>query len=75
MHSCSFMISLDKCDWSCNAVDELSTKICVWCEAKDVIVKVLNVITIINEIKTFGKHISCDYNCKFNKKSCNSNRK
>ena len=36
-----FMISLDKCNGSCNAVDDLSTKICVLSETKDVNVKVI----------------------------------
>ena len=28
-----FMISLDKCSGSCNAVDDLSTTICNWCDS------------------------------------------
>ena len=43
-----FMISLDKCSGSCNSVDDLSTKIRVWGETKDVNVRVLNMITRIN---------------------------
>ena len=38
----SFMISLDKCNGSCNAVDDLSTKICVPSETKDMIDKKFN---------------------------------
>ena len=36
-----FMISLDKCDGSFNAVDGLSTKICVPTKEKDLNVKYL----------------------------------
>ena len=43
-----FMISLDKCSGSCNSVDDLSTKIRVWGETKDVNVRVLNMITRTN---------------------------
>ena len=43
-----FMISLDKCSGSCNSVDDLSTKIRVWSETKDVNVRVLNMITRTN---------------------------
>ena len=37
----SFMISLDKFNGSCNAVDDLSIKICVPSETKDVMLKYL----------------------------------
>ena len=46
------MISLDKCDGSCNVADDLSMKICVSNEIKDINVKVFNMITRINEAKT-----------------------
>ena len=39
-----FMISLDKCNGSCNAVDDLSTKIRVPSETKYENVKVFNMI-------------------------------
>ena len=52
-----FMISLDKCYESCNAVNDLSTKICVPSKTKDVNVKVFNMITRINEAKTLVKHV------------------
>ena len=46
------MISLDKCNGSCNVVDNLSTKICVPRETKNLlmnkIVKELNMITRVN---------------------------
>ena len=40
----SFMIGLDNCNESCNAVNDLSSKICVPSKTKDVDVKVFNVI-------------------------------
>ena len=60
-----FIISLGKCNGICNAADDLSTKICVSNEKKDINVKVLNMITRINKAKTFVKHSSCDCKCKF----------
>ena len=46
------MISLDKCNGSCNVVDNLSTKICVPSETKNLlknkIVKEFNMITRVN---------------------------
>ena len=70
-----FMISFDKCSGICNSVDDLSTKICVFSKAKDVNVKVFNMITNRNEAKTMVKHIPRDCKCKVNSTTCNSNQK
>ena len=32
-------------------------------------------ITRVNEVKTLIEHILCDYKCKFNSATCNSNKK
>ena len=66
-------VSLDKCNGSSNAVNYLSTKIYVPSERKNVKFKVFNVIKRRNEVKTLVKYISCDYKCKFNIGTCNSN--
>ena len=65
-----FMISLDKFNGNCNDVDDLSTKICVSSETRDLNAKVFNMITRINEAKAFIKHIFCDCKCKFNSATC-----
>ena len=44
----SFISSLDKCNGSCNVANDLSTKICVPSETKDVNVEVFKMITRIN---------------------------
>ena len=67
----SFMISLDKSNRSCNAVDGLSTKLCFPSATKDVHVKVFNIITKIYEAKTLIKHIACDCKYKFNSTTSN----
>ena len=46
------MINLEKWNGSCNTVDDLSTKICIPYEVKDVNVKVFDMITRIHETKT-----------------------
>ena len=66
-----FMISLDKCNWSCTV---LAPKISAPKETKDINVKAFNVITNKNEAKSMTKHISCDWKCKFNRTTCNSNQ-
>ena len=68
-------MNLDKLSGCCNAVDDLSRKICLLSKTKDINVKVLSTKTKINEATTFVKHISCDYKCKFNSIACNSNQK
>ena len=64
-----FMISLDKCNGSCNI---LSSKIYVSIETKNINVKAFIMITKKNEVKTMAKYISCDCKCKFqwNNKTC-----
>ena len=66
------MISLDKCNGSCNV---LWPKICVPKETKDINVKVFKMIKNKNEAKTITKHFSCDCKCKFNSTTCNSNQR
>ena len=60
---CPSMISIDKCNGSCNI---LSPKICIPKETKDVNATVFNTITYKNKVKTMAKHISCESKCKFN---------
>ena len=70
-----FMVSLDGCSGSCNAVDDLSTNACVTSKTKDINYKAFHMITRRNEAKTLAKHISCDCKCKFNTATCNSTQK
>ena len=56
-----------------NPID-LNPVISVLSKTKDVNVKIFNMITIINEVKTLIKHISCDCKCKFISATCNSNQ-
>ena len=70
-----FMISLDKCNGSCNVADGLSTNICVSSKTKDLDIKVFNLKKRINEAKKLVKLVSCDCKFKFNGKICKSNQK
>ena len=67
-----FMISLNKCTGSCNV---LSPEISVSKERKDIYVKAFNMITNKNETKATAQHILCDWKCKLNSTTCNSNQK
>ena len=66
------MVSLDKCNGSCNV---LPPKICVPKETKDINIKAFDMIRNKNEAKTVANYISCNCKCKFNSIICNSNRK
>ena len=68
----SFIISIDKCTGSFNA---LSPKICVPKETKNINVKSFNMITNQNEAKRMTKHISCAFKCKCNRTTCILNQK
>ena len=60
-----FMIGFDKCTGSCSV---LSPNQCVQKETKDIN------DTKKSEAKAMQKHISCDFKCKFNSATCNSNQ-
>ena len=57
---------------SCNIS---SPKICVSKKAKDINVKVFNMITNKNYAKAMAKYILCDCKCKFNSTTYNSDKK
>ena len=69
------IVSLDKSNGICNAVDEVSTKRCVPQWEKNVNGNVFNTITRTYEAKTLIKHVSCDCKCQFDSTTCNSNQK
>ena len=72
-HYYPFAVKLDRCAGSCNALNDLSNKVCVPDKAEDLNLSVFNMITRINEWKTLTKHISGKCMCKFDRKKCNSN--
>ena len=65
---------VDKCNWSCNFLDELPTKMCIPGKTEDVNVELFNMITRINEVKTLVKNISSDCKGIFDCEACNSNK-
>ena len=42
---------------------------------QDLDLNVFNMITGINELKTLTKHVSCECECQFDGRKCNSNQK
>ena len=73
-HYYPFSVKLDRCVGSCNALNDLSNKVCVPNKTEDLNLSVFNMITGINESKTLTKHISCECKCKFDGRKCNSDQ-
>ena len=72
-HYYPFVVKLDRCVGRCNTLNDLSDKVHVPNKIEDLNLSVSNMITGINESKTLTKHISCECNCKFDGRKCNSN--
>ena len=71
-HYYSFSVKLDRCDGSCNTLNDLSNKLCVLNKIEKLNLSVFNMITGINKSKILTKDISCKCKCKFDKRKCNS---
>ena len=54
------MVSLDRCEGTCNTLDYPSDRLCVPKKAEDVNLNVFKMITRMNEAKALTKHVSCD---------------
>ena len=68
------MVSSNRCNENYNTLDDLSGSFCVPNNAKDVNVKVFNMITKINESKLSGKHTLYDWKWIFDGTKCNLNQ-
>ena len=56
------MISQDRCNGSCNNLENPSDRACVPSKIEDVNLNAFNIITRINESKRLTKYVSC--NCR-----------
>ena len=70
-----FVVNLDRCAGNGNTLDDLSSKVYVPNETKELNFHVFKMITGIKELKKLTKHISCKCECKFDSKKRNSNQK
>ena len=61
LHYYPFIISMNRCDGSCNTVEDPSGRICVPNKMEDLNLKVLNMINGINQLKVIAK-VSLDVN-------------
>ena len=70
-----FAVKLDKCVGSYDTLNDLSNRVCVPDKTKDSKLNVYAIITGKNGSKILTKHVSCNCECKFDGRKCNSNQK
>ena len=75
LHYYPFAVKLDRCVGSCNTLNDLFDKVRVPNKTEDLNIHVFKMISGINESKILTKHVSCECNCKFDGRKCNSNLK
>ena len=68
-----FVVNLDRHVGLCNTFNELFKKACVPNKTEDLNIGIFNMITWINELKTWAKHISCECKCTFDGRKYYSN--
>ena len=69
-HYHRFIISIDRCNESCNTAEDPFCRMCISDKLEDVNLKVFNMIKTINESKTLGKQISCECRYEFDGRKC-----
>ena len=69
LHYYPFAVKLDRCVGSCNALNDLSNKVCVPNGVEDLNLSLFNMITGIIESKTLTRHESCECKCRFDRKN------
>ena len=67
-----FSIKTSKCSGSCNNINYAYAKICVPNVAKNVDVKVFNLMSRTNETRHIEWHEPCKRECKFGANICNN---
>ena len=70
-----FSIETSKCSGSCNNINYLCAKICIPDVAKNINVKVFNLMSRTNEARFIEWHKTCKCECKFGENVCNSKQR
>ena len=70
----TFAVIYDRFVGSCNTLNNLSNDVCAPNKTKYLNFCVFNMIIGINEWKILTKHISCNCECKYDGRKCNSNQ-
>ena len=70
-HYYPFAVKLDRCVGSCNTLNDLSNKVCVPSKTEDLNLRLIKMVTRINELKTLAKNISWKCKCKYDGRKYN----
>ena len=73
-HCYRFAVKLDRCVGSCNTLNHLSNKVCIPNKTGDLNLSVFNIIRRINKSETSTEHVSCEWECIFDGRKCNSDQ-
>ena len=65
-------VKSDRCVGGCNALNNLSNKVCVPNKTEDLSLSMFNMIAEINESNPWTKYVSCECKCNFDRIKCNS---
>ena len=68
----TFCIKASKCSGSCNNINNPCAQLCIPDVAKNLNVKVLNLVPGINETRRMEWHETCKCKCRFNNNVCNN---
>ena len=70
-----FSIKVNKCSGSCNNINDLYAKLCVPNVAKNINVKVSNLVSWENQTKKIKWHENCKCKCRSNSSVYNNKQK
>ena len=70
-----FSIKVNNCSGSCNNINDPYSKICTPEVAKNLIVKVFNLMTLTNKTRHIEWHDTCKCICRLDKIICNSKQR
>ena len=71
---CLYSIKVNKCNGSCNNINDRYAKLCVPDVVKNINVKVFNLVSRTNETRHVEWHENCKYKCRLDSSVCNNNR-
>ena len=74
-HPFIIIISMKRCDESCNTIEYSIVSICIPNKMEDLNLNLLEMVKGINETKTLAKHISIEWKCEFDDRKSNFRQK
>ena len=72
---CPYNVKTSKCSGSCNNINNPLAKVCVPDVVKNLNIKVINLVSGINETRRIEWHETCKCKCRFNNIVCNNKQK